>query len=81
MKDLLIKNAFVVDPKAGRNGEFDVSLHAGKIAKIGNSLPPGAAEILEGKGLHLFPGFIDLHTHFREPGYESKETISTGSRA
>jgi dihydroorotase len=39
------------------------------------------AEIFNAGGLHLFPGLIDLHTHFREPGYESKETIQTGSRA
>ncbi|HLD50625.1 MAG TPA: dihydroorotase, partial [bacterium] len=79
--NLLIQGAHLVDPKNGTDGPMDLLLKDGKIAAIGKSVPAGAAEILNGKGLHVFPGLIDLHTHFREPGFEGKETIVTGARA
>ncbi len=79
--NLLIQGAHLVDPKSGTDGPMDLLLKDGKIAAIGKSVPAGTAEILNGKGLHVFPGLIDLHTHFREPGFEGKETIVTGARA
>ena len=86
--NLLIKNAHWVDPAAQKDLKsaeslpvVDLYLQGGKIREIGTSLSIPGAEIFEAKGLYLFPGLIDLHTHFREPGYESKETISTGARA
>lgn len=59
----------------------DVLIRNGKIHEIGESLEASGTEIVKAKGLYLLPGLIDLHTHFREPGYESKETISSGSHA
>lgn len=79
--NLLIQNATVVDPENKREEIADVLIQDGKIAEIGKGLSAGKAEVLDAKGLHLMPGFVDLHTHFREPGNESKETIQTGSKA
>ncbi len=79
--NLLIKGAHIVDPKNKRDGVFDVLVRNGKIENIAKEIPKNGEEIFEAKGLHLFPGLIDLHTHFREPGQEGKETILTGSRA
>lgn len=77
--NLLIRGANIV----GENGKeevVDLLIEKGKIADIGKSLK-SSGEIFEAKGLHLIPGLIDLHTHFREPGQESKETIATGAKA
>lgn len=79
--NILIKGAHVIDPRNKRNGIFDVLIQKGKIAAIEKEIAKNGEEVFEAKGMHLFPGFIDLHTHFREPGYEGKETIQTGSRA
>ncbi len=79
---LLARNAHVVDPAAGVDEVLDVRIEDGKILEFSKGLKPlKDEEALEAKGLHLFPGLIDLHTHFREPGYEAKETILTGARA
>ena len=79
--NLLIRGAKLVDPANSREEVVDLHLEKGGIADIGKSLAASGAEIIEAKGLHLFPGLIDLHTHFREPGFESKETIVTGAHA
>lgn len=79
--DVLIQQAHVIDPKSKRDGVFDVHLKNGKIAEIDKKIDTKMAEVINAKGLHLFPGLIDLHTHFREPGFESKETIFTGAKA
>lgn len=79
--NLLIRGAHLVDPKHKRDEIADVLIQEGKIAEIGKPNSFSAEGIFEAKGLYLFPGLIDLHTHFREPGFEAKETIQTGSRA
>ncbi|MBN1687862.1 MAG: dihydroorotase [Candidatus Omnitrophica bacterium] len=80
--DLLIRQAHVIDPKNNRDEVCDIRIKKGKINQIGKSLDPTAEEeVIEAKGYHLFPGLIDLHAHFREPGFEGKETIRTGSEA
>ncbi len=79
--NLLIRGAHVVDPKNKRDGIFDVLIRGGNISEIAKEIPKNGEDVLEAKGLHLFPGLIDLHTHFREPGQEGKETIQTGSKA
>lgn len=66
------------------NGEMmtrDVRLEDDKIVEIGEQLEVGSSEIIEGKGLFLSPGFIDVHVHLREPGGEHKETIKSGTLA
>jgi len=79
--NLLIRSAHVVDPATEIDAVLDVRIQDGKIGKLGKNLDSSGDEVLEAKGQYLFPGFIDLHSHFREPGFEGKETIATGSLA
>ena len=78
---LLILGARVLDPSTGRDETADVLIADGQIAGVGQGLKSEDAEIIEGTGLILAPGLVDLHTHLREPGEEHKETILTGTRA
>ncbi len=79
---ILLKNAEIVDPFAGRIYDADILIEKGKIKKIDKKIPENTdKEIVNLKGFHIAPGFIDLHVHFREPGYENSETIETGCRA
>lgn len=67
--------------EAGELIKGDVKITGNKISAIGNGLDKGDAEIIEGNGLFLAPGFIDVHVHLREPGGEQKETIASGTHA
>ncbi len=79
---ILIKGAHIVDPASGRDGIFDIHIEKGNIKKIASTIEPqNGIEVLDAKKLHIFPGFIDVHVHFREPGFEQKETILTGCQA
>jgi dihydroorotase len=80
--DVLIRDAHVLDPRAGVDGVHDVLVRGGEIAELGSGLtaPPGA-EVLAGDGKHLFPGFVDPHVHLRTPGQEHKEDLDSGTRA
>jgi dihydroorotase len=78
---LLLKNARVVDPSSGLDAPRDVLIENGRIARVEARLSVAGAEVLDLQGLHVCPGFIDMHVHLREPGYEWKETIATGTRA
>jgi dihydroorotase len=80
-KNLIIKNAHIVDPFNKRDQVADLHLKDRKIVQIGADLSDSEAEVMDARGLHLLPGLIDLHVHFREPGYEQKETIETGCDA
>jgi len=78
---ILIAGGHVIDP--GRfNGVADVLLDAGRIVAVGPQLksPAGATKI-DAKGRLVLPGFVDLHVHFREPGFEYKESIQSGAAA
>lgn len=77
----LIQGAHVVDPKHRTDEILDVRITKGKISEIGRQIKAQDEEIIAAKGFHLFPGLIDLHTHFREPGFEGKETVLSGSKA
>lgn len=77
----LIRKAHVVDPKNKLDEVLDLRIKKGQIAEMGKNLASSGEEIVEAGGLYLLPGLIDLHTHFREPGFEQKETIETGARA
>jgi dihydroorotase len=80
--NLLIQNGRVVDPATGVDEQRDLLIEDGKIARVGSRIRAGeSVERLDAKGLVVSPGFIDLHTHLREPGQEHKETIATGTRA
>jgi dihydroorotase len=81
MSALLLKGGRVVDPAQKRDEAADVLLRDGRVEAVGARLGAGDAELIDAKGLVVCPGFIDLHTHLREPGREDKETIATGTRA
>ncbi len=83
MPTRLFKGARVVDPANGRDGEFDVLIENGLIARIGKNLPvgTGSAVVELPPGLVICPGLIDMHVHLREPGQEHKETVATGAAA
>ena len=79
---LLLKGGRVIDPGTGKDGELDVLVEEGRLAKIDRNIPPDGAEVIElGKGWILAPGLIDIHVHLREPGQEHKETIASGAAA
>ena len=79
---LLLKGGRVVDPGAGRDGEFDLLIDDGRIALIDKDLPRDGAEVVELRsGWIVAPGLIDIHVHLREPGQEHKETIASGAAA
>lgn len=80
---LLIKQGKVVDPFNNIEDVCDVLVEGGKISKVEKEikLTEEDVKIFEAKGKIVCPGFIDIHTHLREPGYEYKETIHTGARA
>ncbi|MCK5379050.1 MAG: dihydroorotase [Acidobacteria bacterium] len=82
MSRLLVRNGRVIDPAQGLDETLDILIEDGRIARLGRDLPRGAdVPELDADGLVVAPGFIDLHTHLREPGFEHKETIETGCLA
>jgi len=78
---VLIRGARVLDPGEKIDGRFDLLLVDGLIAGIKPEIKLEAGLTIKADGLLVTPGFIDLHTHLREPGGEHKETIQTGSQA
>ncbi len=79
---LLIKNGRVIDPAGSTDGVQDVWIAEGRIHKVGKGLrPPAGIETIDATGKVVCPGFIDIHVHLREPGFEYKETIASGTRA
>ncbi|MGI8745085.1 MAG: dihydroorotase [Bryobacteraceae bacterium] len=81
MTRLLIRNGRVIDPASGLDAVRDVLLEDGRIAGTGENLDAAAAEQFDASGLIVTPGFIDMHVHLREPGFEYAETIESGSKA
>ena len=83
-KPLLIQGGHIIDPGQGINEIGSLIIADGKISWLGSgeiSLPGSDYDVLDAQGLIVCPGFIDLHCHLRQPGFEDKETIATGSRA
>ncbi|WP_153731224.1 dihydroorotase [Sporosarcina obsidiansis] len=76
----LIQNVQMLNEE-GNLVQTDVKISEGKIAEIGSQLTADGFEVIDGKGLLLSPGLIDVHVHLREPGGEHKETIETGTHA
>ena len=81
MRKLIIRNGRVIDPASGLDAIRDVLIEDGKIASIGEKTHVTGAEKFDATGLIVTPGFIDMHVHLREPGFEHAETIESGSRA
>jgi len=78
---LLIKNGTIIDPSQFLEKKKDLLIRNGHVEAIDESLDAEGAEIFDAADLIVAPGFIDLHVHLREPGYEYKETIASGARA
>ncbi len=89
MKRLVIRGGRLIDPASGLDGEFNIYVTAGRIESIkeaGSDDSPleggeAALEVMDASGLLVVPGLVDIHAHFREPGFEYKETIATGALA
>jgi dihydroorotase len=82
--DLCLRGGRVIDPGRGVDAEADVILKDGVVARQGKGIAAGLSgdvRIIDVRGKWVLPGFIDLHTHLREPGHEYKEDIVTGTRA
>src|SRR5579862_2315840 len=78
---IVIKNGRVIDPASHTDRVADVLIVDGRIAGVAPNLSSPKAEIFDASGMVVAPGFIDMHVHLREPGFEHAETIETGSRA
>ena len=85
---LLIKNGYMIDPKSGREGNYDILIEDGRIVEIAPSISTesvdttkGDLEVLDATGLVIAPGLVDVHVHFRDPGFTAKEDIYTGAAA
>jgi dihydroorotase len=81
-RDLLLRRGRLIDPANHLDAVGDLFIHKGRVLQIGHNLPapPGVLN-LDAQGLVVAPGFIDAHVHLREPGFEHKETMATGTAA
>ncbi len=86
--NLWIKNGHLLDPANDRDEICDLYIKDGKVAKAGSLLSDTEkeeceknGEVIDASGKYVMPGFLDLHVHLREPGFEYKETIKTGTAA
>jgi len=80
-KPVLIRGGRVIDPARSVDMIADVLLRDGRIAAVGANLPADGATVVDATSLVVCPGFVDLHCHLRDPGFEYKETIATGTAA
>jgi len=79
---LLVRQGRVIDPANSVDAVQDLLIADGKIERLGKNLTaPAGTEVVDARGKVVCPGFIDIHVHLREPGYEYKETVQTGTRA
>jgi dihydroorotase len=78
---IVLKNGRVIDPASNTDRLADVLIVDGRIAGVAPNLSSPKAEIFDATGLIVAPGFIDMHVHLREPGFEHAENIESGSRA
>ncbi len=85
---LFIENGYMIDPKSGREGNFDILTEGGRIRRIGKNLAGEMPEKerkkyrrIDASGLLVAPGLVDVHVHFRDPGFTYKEDIESGARA
>jgi len=77
--EVVIRHAHILDPSTGLDGVMDIRLSDGHVAEIGSNLD--GIRHIDADGLHLLPGFVDVHAHWRTPGREDEETLETGSAA
>lgn len=81
MSAILIKNGHLVDPANQKDEVCDILIQDDKIAKVAANITDNEAQVIDAAGKYVMPGLIDLHVHLREPGFEYKETIETGTKA
>lgn len=77
----LLKNGTLIDYKTKTNEKMDILIENNKIIKISKEINENADKIIDCTNLNIIPGMIDMHCHLREPGFEYKETIETGSKS
>ena len=78
---LLIKNGRILDPSSQFDEKSDLLVENGMITKISAKIKEKAETVIDARGCYVMPGFIDLHVHLRDPGFEEKETVVTGAKA
>ena len=78
---LLIQNGRVVDPVTGTDAVLDVRIDENKITEVGEHLDVAGADVIDAAGKVVAPGLVDVHVHFRDPGFTYKEDIETGAAA
>ena len=79
---ILIKNGHILNPPTGTDEVMDLYVEGDRVTKMQKDLAAGADDqVIDASGCYVFPGFIDLHVHLRDPGLTAKEDIETGSRA
>ena len=81
VSSILIKNGRLVDPANNIDGVKDILIEGNIIKEVNDSIEAQADKVIDASGKVVMPGFIDLHVHLREPGFEYKETIMTGAKA
>lgn len=81
MGRILLKGGRVIDPLQQLDGAYDVLIEGERIAEVKPGLAAGDAEVIDCAGKLVCPGFVDMHVHLREPGFEESETIETGTAA
>ena len=82
--NVVLKGGRIVDPSQGMDAVSDILIRGGKISRIDRNITPSKADsgkIIDLRGMVVAPGLTDMHVHLREPGFEYKETIRTGSEA
>ena len=80
--DYLLKGVRAIDPAIGLDAKRDILIEDGVIARVEEAIEPAeGVKVLERSGSLAFPGFVDVHVHLRDPGFEYKETIETGTAA
>lgn len=85
---ILLKQGYLIDPLSNREGIYDILIEDDKVSKVTDHISEEdylsldkECKIIDVTGKYIMPGFIDLHVHLREPGFEYKETIKTGAMA
>lgn len=79
---ILIRGGLVIDPRNERKERLDILIAGGVVERLEKNIPcSDDTTLIDAEGKYVCPGLIDIHAHLREPGYEFKETIKTGTRA
>ncbi len=79
--EILLRGGRLIDPATGRDERADILVTDGLLTSIGTVRAPASAEVVDLTGKIVTPGLLDMHVHLREPGFEHKETIETGTLA